>query len=139
MRHESPESRLKRTFFCVEATDFEQFTLWQQHAKNSSERVSWATPLEWEQIMDGWALTIGKVGKRPVCLSVSWANIEGCLVMFYYQCSQVTDSLQMEKWIAKNFKGTYDNGTRRALTDANNFGHCLSAIRDYNKALNGEV
>lgn len=69
-------------------------------------------------------------------ISVSWNRIEGRLVMFWYQCSQVTDSLQSEAWLEKHFDGKYDNGHRRASCDAQNFAHCIHAIRDANRIQN---
>ena len=129
MENNTAENRLKRTLFIVEATSFEQFSLWQQHSKTSDSRPSWAQVVDWKE-MDGWLVTVGKLGKRPCCVSMSWARIDGCLVMFYDQCSQVCDSIQTEKWLEKHFSGRYDNGTRRAWTDAQNFGHCLSAIKE---------
>lgn len=83
--------------------------------------------------MHGWLVVVGKLNKRPCCITVTFDKIDGCLIMFYDQCSQVSDSVQTEKWLRKNFKGTYDNGTRYAQTDANNFGHCLSAIKEHNE------
>lgn len=55
--------------------------------------------------------------------------------MFYDQCSQVTDSLQTEKWLEKHFKGMWDNGLRRAYTDAMNFSHALAGINEANGKL----
>jgi hypothetical protein len=38
-----------------------------------------------------------------------------------------------EKWFEKNFPQRYDNGTRPAQCDAMNFGHCLSAVKEFSK------
>lgn len=131
------ENRLKKTFFIVEATSYEQFVLWQDWcAQSESPRYG---KLKWEQVNPGWLVTVGKIGKRPCCISVSWNRIEGRLVMFWYQCSQVTDSLQAEAWLEEHFKGKYDNGHRRASTDAQNFGHCIHAIQDANRIHNDEL
>lgn len=129
MENNTAENRLKRTFFIVEANSFEVMSLWRDHAKQS-DRANKFSKQDWEQMPDGWPVTVGKLGKRPCCIDVRWFKIDGYLVMFYDQCSQVSDSIQTEKWLSKHFKGTYDSGTRRAWTDAMNFGHCLHAIKE---------
>jgi hypothetical protein len=116
------ESRLKETMFIVEATSFERHMLWETNH----------TKVKWEQIYDGWLVTVGKLDDRPCCIDTSWARINGQLVMFYEQCSQVTDCLQTDAWLDDHFNGTWDNGHRRARTDAQNFHLCLNAIRDAN-------
>lgn len=137
---DTAENRLKKTLFIVEATSFEQHALWRDHAKENNLNPSPGyAKYTWEQVNPGWLVTVGHLGtakgkgenkKRPVCINVSWNRIDGHLVMFYDQCSQVADSVQTEKWLDENFKGKYDSRTRRAQCDAMNFGHCLSAIRE---------
>lgn len=122
MSQETAESRLAETMFIVEATSFEQHMLWEMNHKK----------LKWEQVSQGWLVTVGKLDDRPCCITTSWARIDGQLVMFYEQCSQVTDCLQTYEWIHKHFNGTWDNGRRVASTDANNFHLCLDAVREKN-------
>ncbi len=133
MNQDTAESRLARTLFVVEATSFEQLALWRESAHNSDQRMPRQKPLKWEQVNPGWLVTVGQVNRRPNCISVSWYRIEGQLIMFWYRCSQVTDSRQVDKWLAANFKGKYDKGMRDAYCDAMNFGHCLSAITEANR------
>lgn len=122
------ESRLAKTFFIVEATSFEQQTIWE---KNRNGRFS--SILEWESINDGWLIEVGEINKKPCCVSVGWAKIEGYLVMFYYPTSRMVDWQMIEKWLDKNFQGKWDSGTRKAQTDAQNFHHCVSAINERKK------
>lgn len=117
--NETAEERLTKTFFIVEATRFERLALWQARAY-----------FLWEEVNPGWLITVGKLDHRPCCISTSWALLGGFLVMFWYNCSQVTDQVQTDAWLQAHFKGTYDNGTRRAECDAMNFGHCLNAVKD---------
>lgn len=131
MNNLTAEQLLKNTVFIVEATSFEQHCLWAQHSTDGPNYPDYPK-VKWEQ-MYGWLIQVGKVGKRPVCISTSWVKLDGLLVMFWYNCSQITDSLQSEQWLEENFKGRYDNGTRPARIDAQNFGHCLSAIREFKK------
>lgn len=131
LRNETAESMLAKTFFVVEATSFEQHTLWATHSSESLYPPSYPNrkPVKWEQLNPGWLVTVGKIGRRPCCISVSWARIDGQLVMFWYQCSQVSDSVKAETWIAANFK------KRRSSEDANNFHNCIRAIHEANKVV----
>lgn len=112
-------------------TDCEQYFLWRDYAHNSDKPRN--KTLKWEQYRSGWLITVGHRAKMPCCISVNWAKIEGYLVMFWYSCSQVTDSVKAEKWTNKNFGGKYDNGARKAMCDANNFRDCISAIEEAKK------
>lgn len=117
------DERFKETFFLVEATSFEKFCLWQQ----------WHNEVNWEQDSLGLVGEIGRIDDRPVALSVSWAKIDGQLVAFYEMTSQVTDSQMLEKWLEDNCTPPkWDNGSRRAHCDAQNFHHCIAAVREAN-------
>lgn len=126
------ESRLRQTLFVVEATSYEQFCLWQDHAAASASRRFPA--VRWVEINPGWGVTVGHLDRRPCVIQVCWARIEGRLVMFWHQCSQVCDSVQAEAWIDAYFDGKWDGG-RPARCDAQNFGLCLQAIREANCAI----
>ena len=132
--NDTAESRLKRTKFIVAATSNEQHQFWVDHAKQNTlnPNTFYAQKVEWQQ-MDGWHVTVGHFHKRPVCISVMWNKLDGHLVMFWEAVSQLIDYAMIEKWLDENFKGKYDGGNRRACCDASNFGHCLSAIREFNR------
>lgn len=119
------ESRLKKTLFIVEATSFEMHMLWERHVYKNPN------PLKWEQ-MDGWLVTVGHLKKRPCCISVFWVKIDNQLIMFWYPTSQFVDHLMIDKWLGEHFCGKWDNQRRRAECDANNFYHCISAIKEKN-------
>lgn len=46
---DSAENRLKKTLFVVEATSFERFELWCDHAKESKTKPNNTTPRNWTQ------------------------------------------------------------------------------------------
>lgn len=119
---ETAETRLEKTFFIVEATSFEQHSLWANFGHNSDRRMREDYSFKWEQ-MDGWAVQLGQLDNRPVMLNIRWVKIDGYLVAFWDICSQVADYVMSEKWLDKHFKKGYD-----FRTDANNFHHCLHAI-----------
>jgi len=131
---DTPENRLKKTMFIVEATSFEQHVFWQQYAKNSphSRHFNYSTPVTWEQ-MDGWAVQVGTLDKRPCMVTMTWIKIDGCVVMFYDQTSQVSDSVQTEKWIEKYFNPTGSDARHRAQCDSSNFARCIQAIKTFNE------
>lgn len=137
--NDTAENRLKQTFFIVEATSNEQHMLWEQLSSDSIYKIldrdgKPAYPqVKWEQISMGFGVTVGEVYKHPVFISLNWARINGKFVMFYHPTSQLIDYRKIDKWLEENFKGTYDNGTRRASTDVSNFAHCLNAIKEANK------
>jgi hypothetical protein len=128
---DTAESRLAETIFIVEATSFEQHCLWAETSSTSDCRRF--APRKWEQ-MHGWLVTVGRLDKRPICVSMTWNRIDGQLVMFWHPTSQVVDMVQIEKWFDKHFNGKWDKGTRNARTDAMNFHHCLHAIDELNGA-----
>lgn len=121
MSDETAESRLAKTLFVVQATSFETLCLWSENAR------------QWEQVYPAWLVTVGELDSRPICVSMSWARIDGHLVMFWEATSAVVDTVQIEKWLSQHFAGKWDSGTRQATTDAMNFHQCLNAIDDANK------
>lgn len=131
---ETAESRLQQTKFVVEATGFEMQSLWAHHAKDSPERID-PNPVDWHQISPGWLVTVGELDGRPCCIDVQWCELNGALVCFYYNSSQVVDTKQTEAWFDKHFTGTYGGG-RRAMSNAMNFHHCLHAIEEFTAAKN---
>lgn len=128
----SAKELLKKTVFIVEANSFEEHCLWAQHATESPYYPEYPK-VKWEQVY-GYLITVGKLDNRPVCITGSWVKIDGFYVMFWDATSQVVDYVQITKWLEDNFKGKCDNGTCRAESDAMNFGHCLSAIREFKKS-----
>ncbi len=129
------ERWLARAFFAVEATSFEQHALWANHCidtlypRRDHKGGLVGADLHWEQLNPGGMVTIGQLDGRPVNLSLTFARIEGRIVLFWFACSQVTDSVMADAWLAKTF-----DPKRRATCDANNFNHCIHAIEAANAA-----
>lgn len=129
------DPRFAETVFMVEATHNETHNLWAQWSKEGKEFCTHGRfqdiyrRLDWEQDNPGYLYTVGWVDKRPVCVSFVWNRIKGHLVCFYEPTSQIVDHELVEKYINKIFKGTWDNGSRRAHCDAMNFGHCIQHLR----------
>lgn len=128
----SAEERLKETKFMVEATGFERMMLWSRHAVDG-DSIKEKTPQTWKQCNPGWSVCVGMLGTMPCNFQLDWVEIDGFLVCFYDDCSQVVDHRMIEDWIEKNFKATWGGG-RPATTNAMNFHHCLNALDEWKKS-----
>lgn len=130
------QQRFSKTIFVVEATSAEQFFLWQERSDTSDcmSKTYDRLKVRWEELSEGCWTQIGKIGKRPVCISLSWARIEGQLVLFWRMTSEVTDLSLAEKYLNKMMDPfpMWDNGRRRAETDAMNFHLAVEAARQIN-------
>lgn len=135
--------------YFIEANSNEQFSIWQDFSKESmsniqplSEEFISLLPLEfrekvstlnrkvekvskerfdWKQISSGFGITIGKVQKKPVTVSFSFAIINGKKVCFYYCMSRMVDHTMIKDWLISRFQLTHDNYTRWNHSDATNF------------------
>lgn len=119
------DERFKDCKFLVEATSFEQFSLWGEFNK----------VLKWEEDPMGFSISICKIDRRPVCICFNFCKLNGHRICFYYGSSQLVDYKAIEDYLKKNFTVKYDR-TRWAHCDAMNFCHCLGAIlskKEYNK------
>lgn len=117
------EKMFKETMFVIEATSFEQQTLWEQFEGK----------MAWVHISEGRSFTVGKLAGFPVCVRVSWARLNSQLVMFYDATSRVVDHEMVETFLKSKCNPKWDNGTRTSYTDANNFHHAIQAINAKNQ------
>ncbi len=127
----SAEHRLKHTFYLVEG---DAYSLWCQHSSeslfppwNTRENRRAYPARKWEQVSVNPWLTVGSIGKRPVCLSFEWYRIDGQWVCFWEATSQLVDHAMIDKWLTKHFPDQH------STCDAGNFHNCLHAIDDANK------
>lgn len=118
------EDLLAATRFAVEATRFEQQTLWLKHHKE----------LNWQDRSYGFGATVGRCADMPVVLSATFYIIQGHVVMFYEATSQVVDHRMVEAWVDAGVTARWNSDTRRARTDANNFHLCIHALAELNQA-----
>jgi len=113
------DKRFEDTVFVIEATQNEQFCLWEKRKLYN---------IEWKEDCVGFLETVGTLDNRPVNIVFTFAYWNGKRICFYEPVSQVVDHAMIEKWFEANFWPTWDNGTRRAHCDAANIHHCLDAI-----------
>ena len=125
---ESIAERLSEAIFLIEATSYEQLSLWREHSHESDtvldRDLTW-----WEQVNPGHGFKVGELAGMPVVISLSYNRINDKLVAFWEPTSQVVDYRIIAKWFEDNFHGTWDNGRRRATTNAMNFGHVVEETR----------
>lgn len=127
-RRFSKDEKLERAFFFIDADSFAQFELWKENKHTDQENYK----VNWVQDTCGFMQTIGslyrKEGKKykelPVNISFSFALLNDVYVCFYDSQSQVTDWKIIEEFVSK-YAGQYDSASRRAMTDAQNFHHCV--------------
>ncbi len=112
------EEKLKSSVFFIEATSFEQFSLWKEY----HDKIPWKEdPLGFSQI-------IGHLSKkRPVNVSFTFAEIFGKRICFYEAVSRFVDHTMIENFLDTNYPVKYSNGTRIARTDADNFHLAIDA------------
>lgn len=119
---------LNNVKFFVEANSYEQQSLWEhcQAGKNN-----YKMDIDWVQVMAGYGRVLGQITsgeeKLDVFVSFNFAKINGKLICFYYPSSRGIDHEIINKYI-KSFNKKYDNGLRNAMTDAQNFHHCIHAL-----------
>lgn len=123
-RQLSAEKRLEQTFYLVEASHHEQFSLWERWAAQS--QCCRGLHLRWEQ-SNGYIVTVGKVNKRPVCVHMSWDIIEDQPVCFWEPTSELVDHVLINQWFEKHFQGKTKDG-RRAATNVDNFAHVTQEL-----------
>ena len=125
------EIRLQRTRFIVEATDKERHSLWSFWAHQSNSKDQYRPPkiarLDWPHGTGGWGVRVGTLDGRPVVVSMTWEEINGCMIMFWNPTSEVVDYRMIKEWLEEHFTRKYDV-TRPARCNAMNFHHCVSDL-----------
>lgn len=90
----------------VDANSFETLALWQRWHKEMGK--------QWDETRSGYLVTVGMYNKRPVCICIDSAIVDGHKIIFIDACSQLVDHKLVDKWVKLNLP----NVTR---TNAMNF------------------
>ncbi len=105
------DTMLNLSEFAVEATDFERSCLYKQHSNN----------IRWDQESRGlWLKLADAPDGRPIAITITFVRLDGTLMCFYHDCSQIVDYIVVEQWTKKVFPGRN--------TDAGNFHICLQEL-----------
>jgi hypothetical protein len=110
------KERFAQTEFVVEGDSFRCWKIWTQELKRSEA--------SWIQKNPGYVICVGELAGMPVNINVFWNNINGHMVMFYEDISQVVDHRMIKEYLDKHCNPKYDGG-RQARVDENNFGTCI--------------
>jgi len=122
LMNDSVESALQKVEFFVEATDFEVQTFWEQNDRHRQlERRS----VEWVQVGLIWSLQVGTFHGFPVVVHLTFALLNSHLVCFYEPASRVVDRDMVKSYFEDGYDPKWDDGKRRAFTNAWNFHHCF--------------
>ena len=117
------DHKLSQVRFFIEATHYEQQML--RHDPTYRDVC-----FEYETV--GMSHVIGyDAHLRPINVSFTFGTINSLPVCYWYCCSQVCDSVKIEKWFKDNYDPKWDNGTRRAQTDPMNIHHVLEAAKEF--------
>lgn len=122
----SPDEKLKRVDFFVEANRFAIHELWSKYYGSNNK----ADKLEWIQDMSGFGRTVGYINNSPVSVEFSFYTIGDRFVCFYYATSRFVDWNMITEYLDKNWPVKYDNDSRRARTDAENFHNCYNFCKE---------
>lgn len=124
------DTRLAATTCLVEATSFEELTLWQKHGNPLGALDGEA--VNWEQLTDGWLPTVGWMDGRPIVVSLHWSLINSRLVLFWRPTSKLVDYGVIERWFNDKIPQAYADQPN-LVTDANNFHIVVHAIDRMNR------
>lgn len=122
----------------VDATSDEQFNLWGEYSHESERNKGVEEPPRyvWEQISRGLWIQIceldikckGVKEKLPVCISFSFAKLNGHKICFYTSDSLVSHHGFIEAFLLTYFQRTHDGYTRWNHVDATNFHNCANYL-----------
>lgn len=90
------DDMLASTVLAVEATGYESMSLWERWCEpRDSRRIP-----TWDHISLGAWSRLGEFGGEPVCVSASFARVNGSIVAFWECTSIVSHRPTIDAWIA---------------------------------------
>lgn len=122
MTDESIAERWPGVRVLVEATSFEEHSLWLMHSKDGEQFIAHMRTtrlFKWEQLSGG---VLTQINDEPIMtVHLRPVRIDGRLLIFYDAPSKIVDYGIVDAWLDKQF-----SGVRRV--DANNFHNALNAL-----------
>lgn len=92
MQYKNPEDLLKEVKYAVEATSFEENTLYEKF----KDKVIW------KEMRSGLGKVVGEVSDCKVFLSLRFNFINDIPVLFWEATSMMVDHFQIEEWFDEN-------------------------------------
>lgn len=108
------DPRLKEVVCFVEATSFEELTLWENHNQ-----------VLWEQDNIGWLKRVGTIDDRPINVYFRFVKINKKMICFYEAISSAVDHTLISNFLS-------DNCPQASHTQAMNFYIALDHVSDLN-------
>ena len=103
----------------VEATNYEHLCLWRTHHQELGE--------QWEAANWAIGVTVGKIGKMPICVSMKTDVVRGVKVLFIEPTSQVVDWRKIEDWLKQNLPSSaFKDAEYVNKVDAMNFSNVFT-------------
>lgn len=114
----------KDVAFLLEATNFEQFMLWEKWFDNVDHREKVGLQ-SWKQGV-GKLVPLGEIGGLPIVISIIWDWLNDSKVIFWESTSQVVDHRMIDAYFA-HF------APKIGKSNSSNFHLCLAAVRKQEK------
>jgi uncharacterized protein YbdZ (MbtH family) len=121
------DPRLAASAYVVNATSDEQHSLWREWSKDAIAS-GWGSArnerVDWEQDSSGWMRVVGELAGFPINIDLSWAIVDGVLVLFWDGISRVVDYQMCEDWLKEHVPAF-----AQRHTNATNFHHMFQYAR----------
>ena len=121
MNASSSEEFLDKVSFFV---DGDRYTIWKEWKDKD---------LNWSNFSECYSIKVGEVNSMgvnyPVMVTFKFSRIGDTLVAFYESNSRCCDWNMIEDYITEKYPIKYDNDSRRAMTNIDNFHNCYSYSR----------
>ena len=125
------EERYPRVEFAVEATDWEQLQLFQNHKSMIPSSEIDGIKVYWLEISQCSTVpTIGYVENRPITVCITYATIADEKILFYEGMSELVDHKMIEAWIKEHYLLPTARGR---LYNTNSFLQVMYKIADRQK------
>lgn len=119
----------KQAVYLVEATDFEYFALWGDHAENSAYRHPVHKVLDWSDDRRSYQARVGTMdagGDQDIVIDIRAATINGAAVLFWHPVGDIVHHGVIDRWW-KHHWPVYRHGIY-AQTNPMNFSHVIDYI-----------
>lgn len=126
-----PTEYFKDVVWLVQATNEEQYNLWEKYAADSLCHHPNFPKIKWEWSRTGYSVQVGRLDNRPINVSINHALLNDKLVLFYYGMSQLVDWKMIDEWIefhAEKYLGWKRTGETWPHCNATNFPNCFKVI-----------
>lgn len=117
----------------VEATSAEKQELWMNYAEevpSQWRRKEEPCRFKWDSARSGYLPCVGRIGDRPVCISIYVDVVAGHRLLFWHATSELVDYALIEEWLTTSLPRSAFQGDSAYLnrTDATNFTNVFNRL-----------